>query len=285
MAQVSSVVKKVMKRVKDVKEVKDVSEFSTLTCGDCAENHKGMQKIGDMVEHGYNVVELHEIKERMEAIGTECELINLADDEKFPEAHVLVMRNGVNMILKKMSDDMAQPIVKTQTDMFLEQKGLEHDKKAFMYGRVVNKHARWNLCFDETSQEPDYENKKGRIVGYSEVPLLKEFLAQFPKYFGAKGSGLKVESNYYYDTKTTGIGFHGDTERKIVIALRIGYASTPMHFQWYQNNQPVGDAKIIPLTAGDMYIMCEKATGNDWHKRKVLTLRHATGCKKFVGAF
>lgn len=28
--------------------------------------------------------------------------------------------------------------------------------------------------------------------------------------------------------------------------------------------------------------MSEKATGNDWKKTTIATLRHATGCKKFV---
>ena len=31
-----------------------------------------------------------------------------------------------------------------------------------------------------------------------------------------------VEGNRYYDLKKTGIGFHGDTERVVVICLSIG---------------------------------------------------------------
>ena len=31
-----------------------------------------------------------------------------------------------------------------------------------------------------------------------------------------------------------------------------------------------------------MYVISEKATGYDWHLRKIPTLRHATGCEKFL---
>ena len=39
---------------------------------------------------------------------------------------------------------------------------------------------------------------------------------------------------------------------------------------------------ITNLNNGDVYIMSEKAVGNDWKKRNKITLRHATGCKKFT---
>lgn len=43
---------------------------------------------------------------------------------------------------------------------------------------IVNKRKKMkyymNICFNEQSQEPDYENKKGRIVAWTDVPLLYE---------------------------------------------------------------------------------------------------------------
>lgn len=62
-----------------------------------------------------------------------------------------------------------------------------------MYGRVVNKNARWNLCFDEKSSEPDYEKGRGRVIGFSEVPLTNTLLQTFPHYFGKKAENLKGE--------------------------------------------------------------------------------------------
>lgn len=248
-------------------------ELITLTFGDMAENHKGMEQIGVMLKEGegFQLDDLEKVKENMDALGVECHLVELSTGD-IPKAYVLVMKNAVNILLDK----------NTQMEMFNEQKELQYDKKAFMYGRVVNKHARWNLCFDDNSRGPAYEEGKGRIVGYEEVPIMKSLRDKFESYFGKKAANLKVESNYYYDTRKCGIGFHGDSERRIVIAARLGNASMPMHYQWFYKGEPVGQQIIVPLDAGDMYIMSEKAVGTDWKKKNVYTLRHATGCKKFV---
>jgi len=252
-------------------------ELITLTFGDMAENHVGMEQIGKMVDkgEGFQIEDLEYIKARMEALGSNCELIKLVAEYDVPPAHVLVIRKGVDSLLSKVGD-------KTQIDVFKEQKGLEYDKKAFMYGRVVNKHARWNLCFDDKSREPDYEEGKGRIVGYDEVPYMKQLKGQIEENMGHKALGLKVESNYYFDTSKCGIGFHGDSERRKVIGVRIGYSSMPMYWQWYHNGMSVGEPNIVSLEAGDMYVMCEKAVGTDWKRKKIPTLRHATGCDKFT---
>lgn len=255
------------------KVAENAEELITLTFGDMAENHKGMEQIGVMLKEGegFQLEDLEKVKENMEALGIECYLVELSKDN-MPKAYVLIMKDAVTTILDN----------DTQMDMFNEQKDLQYDKKAFMYGRVVNKHARWNLCFDDTSRGPAYEEGKGRIVGYDEVPIMKSLRDKFETHFGKKAANLKVESNYYYDTRKCGIGFHGDSERRIVIAARLGNASMPMHYQWFYKGEPVGEQIIIPLDAGDMYIMSEKAVGTDWKKKNVYTLRHATGCKKFV---
>jgi len=248
------------------------NELITLTFGDMAENHVGMEQIGQMVAagQGFQLADLQAIQCTMEARGVVCELVTLSAADQ-PAAYVLVLRQGVGALLDG----------KTQLSMFAEQKGLVYDKQAFMYGRVVNKHARWNLCFDENSREPDYEAGKGRIVGYNEVPVMKSLMDQIAG-LHPKAQNLKVESNYYYDTTKCGIGFHGDSERRKVVGVRIGYSSMPMHYQWYHKGDPVRDRIIVPLDPGDMYIMSEKATGNDWKKKTIPTLRHAVGCDKFT---
>jgi len=243
----------------------------TLTFGDMAENHVGMEQIGQMVPegHGFQRADLEEIQERMTGLGVACELVPLSQGDQ-PPAYVLVMHQGVNALIGN------------QHEMFAEQTCLPYDKRAFMYGRVVNKKARWNLCFDDASREPDYENGKGRIVGYGEVPIMSRLKGRIEELFGPKAQGLKVESNYYYDVSECGIGFHGDSERRKVIGVRTGYAALPLHYQWYYKGEPVGERIVIPLEAGDMYVMSEKAVGTDWKKKNRYTLRHATGCERFV---
>ena len=78
-----------------------------------------------------------------------------------------------------------------------------------------------------------------------------------------------------------GLGFHGDSERKRVIAARLG-ADMLLEYQWFHQTRPVGRRYSRTLKGGDVYVMSEKATGWDWKKRSKYTLRHAAGCKKFL---
>ena len=87
--------------------------------------------------------------------------------------------------------------------------------------------------------------------------------------------------NYYYDISKCGIGFHGDSERKIVICTRLG-ATIPMHFQWFYKFKPIGERVIFNANHGDIYIMSEKTVGTDWKKSSIPTLRHAAGSAKFT---
>lgn len=260
--------------------------FLTLTFGDMAENHVGMEQLGKLVEkgEGFQLIDLMQIKQNLENIGCVCELIPLnlvplsgevIDQESVESAHALIIRDGVSKLLKECSDY-------TVTNIFEEQIQLDLDRKAYMYGRVVDKHARWNLCFDDESRAPDYENGKGRIVGYDEVPITKKLYEQFSRFFGEKATNLKGEGNYYYDIRKCGIGFHGDSERRKVIGVRLGNNSLPLHYQWFKNGLPVGERIELEMNSGDIYVMSEKAVGTDWKRKKNYTLRHATGSKAFT---
>jgi len=244
----------------------------TITYGDVAENHAKMQKIGTLHENGYSIEKLQQIKEKLDSRGLITELINLNTgfDETFSQARVLIIRRGIQHIF----GDSGTSSVMEENDK------LTMDKHALMRGRVVNKHARWNLCFADDDQEPNYEDGKGRIVSWSHIPMMSEIRRVISEW--TEDVPLNAEANYYYDIKKCGIGFHGDGERKKVVAFRMG-ASMPLYYQWYQNSKPVGDRFVIELNDGDMYIMSEKAVGFDWLKKKIPTLRHATGSKKYTG--
>ena len=90
-----------------------------------------------------------------------------------------------------------------------------------------------------------------------------------------------LEGNYYYDLKKCGIGFHGDTERRKVVGMRLG-CDMNLVFKWYINSKSLGERCELNLKHGDMYVMNEKASGFDWKKRSKLTLRHSAGCEKFT---
>ena len=179
------------------------------------------------------------------------------------DAYLLHIPAGVNCIVS--ADKVLQ-----------EQQELSYDTKAKMYGRVVNKHARYNI-----SQEPDYDSGKGRVVMFDQVKYLCKLRNTWLQIIGPKAAKLLAEGNYYYDITKTGIGYHGDAERRKVIAARFGN-SMPLHYQWFYQSNPIGTRGVLGLNHGDIYIMSEKAVGTDWKKRSHLTLRHAAGASKYV---
>lgn len=67
---------------------------------------------------------------------------------------------------------------------------------------------------------------------------------------------LTAEGNFYYDINKCGIGFHGDGERKKVIALRLCNGKChPIHYQWFLRGKPIGKRAIIELDDRDLYVM------------------------------
>jgi hypothetical protein len=248
----------------------DNHSIITLTFGETAENHVGMEKIGITLGEGEGFTK-RDLMKLQQKIKCETIIYKLHNDDIDEKAYIMLIKNGVEYFMGN-------------NDIFNEQLNLDVDKKALMYGRVVNKKARWNLCFDDESKEPDYIHGKGRVISYNDVPLTKALRDTLENCIGEKASNLKCEGNYYYCRDICGIGFHGDSERRKVIGVRLGniYESYPLHFQWYINGEPYGERLIIPLHSGDIYIMSEKAVGTDWKKKNIFTLRHATGCNKFI---
>lgn len=242
----------------------------TITFGDVAENHARMQKIGSLHENGYSISHLIHIQSKLEGYGLVTEMVNLNEGVSgCEEARVLVIRRGAQFILGEPDCG----------ELMAENDLLDMDKKAFMRGEVKNKIARWNLCFSDEDQEPDYEHGKGRIVSWRHIPRvsrIREVVAEW-----TEDVLLNGEANYYYDISRCGIGYHGDGERRKVCAVRMG-STMPLYFRWYQNSEVISDCIEVVLNDGDMYMMSEKAVGFDWLKKKVATLRHATGCKKYT---
>lgn len=250
----------------------------TFTFGDRAENGPGMQHVlgpRGALDKGLDTKELMYARELCKSEGLDAKVIdlrNLLDDPEMAEEAPL-------LICKEWA---------TNADaLFKEHDGLAWDTKAKMRGQVKNKTARHNLCYADFSQEPDYDAGRGRVYTFETMPELHTIRKRLSHYFGEKANELPAEGNRYYQCsdgmKGTGIGFHGDAERVVVIAVRTGLPRT-LHFQWYRNSKPVGKRGSVTLPHGAMYAMGHKATGNDWRKTKngLLTLRHAAGDKKFL---
>lgn len=248
----------------------------TLTFGDQAENHVGMEKLGAAADRGLTLRDLTTLRSTFDSNGFTTELYDLSvliDDEKVRSetdpAHILVLRKGLAGLLRRPDDVDA---------FFDEQKALTKDEKAKMYGRVVNKHARHNLCFSDVGHPPDYEAGRGTVVPFEQVPLLSSVRERIHELIGHR---LVAEGNYYYDPTRCGIGYHGDSERRIVVGIRVG-ESMPLHFRWYHQSEVVSHTLKLSLEHGDVYVMSDKAVGHDWKLRSRYTLRHAAGSAKFL---
>lgn len=248
----------------------------TLTLGDAGENHVGMEMKGQLGEpgSGFTPDELEKAALQLYQLGRQVEFHRLTSEETDPAA-ILIIRNYLDV-----------PIA---TEMLTHLMERSWDAKYFdrRRGRVLNKHARHNVVImDGYSQEPDYEQGKGTILDGDTISTFRQFKQEMTETINLvtqsdKASQLVCEGNLYYNVKRCGIGYHGDKERRKVIALRLG-ESMSMSWQWFHRSKPVGEPFRYTLNHGDLYIMSEKAVGNDWMSSSKYTLRHAAGCEKYL---
>lgn len=299
----------------------------TITFGDQAENHAGMQKLGKMKDSGFTVDELKRIKKEMEEKGFVCELVKLNKalpaefKERAEKASVLVIKGLLR------SFELFQSETLPADELFHELKTVKWD--TFLVStrttEIQMKHARANICIANPPDIPEYTKEnfeahknsdywqdenlsilykkqqdqrkeaeekvkltkaeiqggKGTIVKWETLSVLEKFKKFIENNFGEHAKDLVAEGNSYTDLKKCYIGPHGDTERRIVIAIRLG-KPFPMYFHWYHKSKPIGDLITLPeLNHGDVYIMSEKAVGQDWKSSSKITLRHSAGfCDK-----
>ena len=243
-----------------------------LTFGEQSENHVGMKiNGGGLANSGFSANEIEEIKKNLKVESEYYRLDEMVNEEGLEPAAILIVRNGLQKLIGENPEKMME-----------EQLSFDWDKKYWdnRRGKVLNKHARYNVCFGEKSVEANFEQKQGTIIGFDRVPILKNLKESLGGFFGDKAKELEVEGNLYYNVKKCGIGFHGDSERKRVIACSLG-ATRPIHWQWYHQSKPIGRRLKFEIGSGDIYIMSEKASGFDWKRRSQKTLRHAAG-EKYV---
>jgi CRISPR/Cas system-associated protein endoribonuclease Cas2 len=171
-------------------------------------------------------------------------------------------------------------------------------KQNDMEDLLVNYGARHNLVYNQDDEQPNWMDNlytgnqdlvdtttkrqdlsrllHGRVVSFDKIPLTKKIRETLPKLFGSKAKNLKAEGNFYYDISKTGITWHGDTERVIVIAVRLGKPNI-LQYQWKYRKIEIGDLFKKTLNSGDLYAMSEKAVGTDWKRSIIPTLVHSAG--------
>jgi len=299
-------IKNTIRMKRQLKQAMNSERFS-LTCAPGGENHAGMEIIGRMPVKGEGLTAADidglwaHFKDDKSVLMNLNEL-SMNDEIKegldiADEARVLVLREWVQQMLG------CEALEKIYIEISGDEWDAEYlDKNKYrtevidgvdrrIRGRRMNKLARTNLCYVEgREQEPAVMEGKGRIVDlkkkivlYEAVEKLKEMITNGLISIGSKTKVEinVVEGNRYYNLKKTGIGFHGDTERVIVICISIGCDNYPMRWQWFKDRMPLGEPIDIALNCGDVYIMSEKAVGSDWKLSSKYTVRHAAGADKY----
>lgn len=273
----------------------------TITFGDVAENGIGMEQLGQVYGRGLTVAELLDTKTILDSQGYQTEWVDLTEaltDEdleylrgegkpraikkksllpksmrdKEVQAGFLIIRNGAQAFISDKDGVSAADQLKA------EQQGIQYDtRKLSQYKQEVRSVARHNVCFDDFDQEINLSAGQGTVVNFRHLPLLTRVREGLKDYIPVlKEVPIKAEGNYYYDRGQCGIGWHGDKERRIVIAIRLG-ESMDINYGWWYGHQRVGERVTRVLNHGDMYIMSDKAVGYDTGSPSKLTLRHSAG--------
>ena len=271
----------------------------TYTWCECGENHAGGAQEGKRAAAGagFNETdlkqaavagkklwncesELHNLKKGIEGV-----VIKNKKGAKYEgdvkNAHLLIMRNLLTLILAAHGYTLGD-LMKEATCKKWDRRYYDGRRK-----KVLNKHARANHMIAKTARQSNYDEggKRGTTHAFSEMPIMDIIRKELGK-LGDKFTLLIVaEGNLYDDggAKKNGIGWHGDTERRFVMAMRLGMnPSMPFYYKWWYGNLSQGERMEFQLNAGDVYVMSEWAVGTEWKKSSEVTLRHATGAAKYT---
>jgi hypothetical protein len=283
-------------------------ERISLTMAPGGENNRGMEIIGRMpiMGEGFTAKDIGGLGMLFRKQHENIEVLNLNELsgneiiqnlKKEDQGRVLVIRNWTE-ISGFDTNEIYNECVQDEWDAeYLDPNKYRIEivdgKEVKIRGKRMNKRARKNICWAyNMEQNPAVYEGKGRIVDVLKRPILNAAVEKLKKQISngliVIGSKTKVEinvieGNRYYNLKNTGIGYHGDTERVVVICLTIGGGGNyPMCWQWFNDAMPVGNNINIGLNDGDVYIMSEKAVGADWKLRSKYTIRHAAGAKKYL---
>jgi len=267
-----------------------------ITFGESAILHIGGKEYGNgRRDVGFTVQELMEISDNINRNNSMCSAKVISISAVLPDhlqtdetnAAVLVIRNGAGLI--QCDQDKDNNYSFSADKLLAEQQTIEYDNKYFDTRRqkTLNKRARYNIVFsadnaDDIKHSDDY--RQCSVKSFMTMPYLSKFRDNLPKAFGEeKASNLEAEGNNYYEDKS-GIGFHGDSERKTVICLSLGKPSV-LRYQWRLPNSSEHTFTPVDINIGhgDVYLMSEKATGYDWRMRSKVRVVHAAGATKYIG--
>ena len=195
-----------------------------ITFGEVAILHIGGKEYkSKKIINGFSTEELIDINNKYE----NSEYISLTDNlpDEYKEnnkAGVLIFRYDN----KKLEENYNLPLNKLEADnLYNEQKNVKYDRKYWDNRRqkTLNKRARYNIVFGQKTIKNSKDYKQNSIIAFSSLKYMNKVRNNLKNILGDKSKKLNAEGNFYFEDKS-GIGFHGDSERKIVICLSLGKA-------------------------------------------------------------
>ena len=294
-------VRKIKKKKEAETNIVDYGDnIVTYTWCECGENHHGNQQIGEIADPGQGFMRADLIAAKTfaeENYNCDTEMFNLKKmglidengesliikDKKneivfVNSAHFLLIRGFIPAILEKhglmMNDLMKEVMVEKWDNKYWDTRRQ----------KVLNKHARENNVISKTAQEANYAEGKGTIHAFTDMKIMNILRNEFMK-IGEKFNFACSEGNKYMDggKKKNGIGWHGDSERRRVLSMRLGLdPSMPFYYRWKYKHTEIGQLMKWNINAGDVMVMSEWAVGTEWKKSSLVTLVHATGANKYV---
>lgn len=222
---------------------------------------------------GFTREDLDKAAEISQSLGYTTELFDLTTYLPMHTdrtACVLVIRDGVKMFgnYQQLTSELESTIYAL-------------DRKTRVRGRVVDRVGSWTASVTEETIRPCVWRGIGTSLSFNDLPCLSTVRQLLPSLLGDKAKDFYANIDYYYDIFSCGIGYHGESEHKKVVTLRLG-ENVPVHFQWWCNGKLVGEDIPLDIHGNDIYIMDETAVGPDWYRSDIPTLKHAAGCTRYT---
>ena len=243
--------------------------YTLLLCDCAASQGQGSDSIGKMAERGFSPTQLRALAASLTKRGVPCDVFELTPHCTAPDAEDAC----AIVIHAARLDHEGFPLA----DAMLEEvEAIQYDKFTFTYQAAKAAHSRHLVFVGDSLREPVPEEGTHTVLAWDSLPACE--LAARLVSRELRSWDLKVACALHYpDIDKCGISWHGDQERRQTVLFRLGKAQRPIHLRWMHENKPAGPVISIPLAHGDVFIPCAKAVGTDYKRRKVPTLRHATG--------
>lgn len=261
-----------------------MEQYDTFTVTFCTRRRDvhSMAKLGDEANNGVSTAFIDQLISRLGDhphvvvdLTRALDSINIpASAPNIPGAKVLIVKNGAGFFASCFDTDPPR----AKSEVLRELRSMPYDRQAMLYKRLCASHARYTNKLDDYSQEPDLINGQGTVASFANYGCINTIRHSISQFLG-RDTPLVGEVNNYFDARRCGIGWHGDAERQLWAAMRAGPGSSemPLKFQWFHKSSPIGEIVSVDLDDGDVIFFSSWATGYNFNKGSLLTLRHAAG--------